>query len=99
MKNVTLNNGIEMPMLGFGVFQVTDLAECERSVIDAIDTGYRLLDTAASYGNEQAVGSAIKKSGVNRKDLFITSKLWIEDTSFEGAKVAFDRSLNKLQVD
>src|SRR5579863_7443268 len=74
MKSVKLNNGVEMPMLGFGVFQVTDLAECERSVIDAIDTGYRLLDTAASYGNEQAVGSAIKKSGVNRKELFITTK-------------------------
>jgi 2,5-diketo-D-gluconate reductase A len=99
MKNVTLNNGVEMPILGFGVFQVTDLAECERSVIDAIDTGYRLLDTAASYGNEQAVGSAIKKSGVNRKDLFVTTKLWIEDASYEGAKVAFERSLNKLQLD
>jgi len=99
MKNVTLNNGVDMPILGFGVFQVTDLAECERSVIDAIDTGYRLLDTAASYGNEQAVGSAIKKSGVNRKDLFITTKLWIEDASYEGAKVAFEESLNKLQLD
>lgn len=97
MKNVTLNNGVEMPILGFGVFQVTDLAECERSVIDAIDTGYRLLDTAASYGNEQAVGRAIKKSSVNRKDLFVTTKLWIEDASYEGAKVAFERSLNKLQ--
>jgi len=99
MKNVTLNNGVEMPTLGFGVFQATDLAECERSAIDAIDTGYRLLDTAASYGNEQAVGSAIKKSGVNRKDLFITTKLWIEDASYEGAKVAFERSLNELQLD
>jgi Aldo/keto reductases, related to diketogulonate reductase len=86
-----------MPILGFGVFQLTDLAECERSVIDAIDTGYRLLDTAASYGNEQAVGRAIKKSSVNRKDLFVTTKLWIEDASYEGAKVAFERSLNKLQ--
>jgi 2,5-diketo-D-gluconate reductase A len=99
MKNVTLNNGVQMPILGFGVFQVTDLVECERSVIDAIETGYRLLDTAASYGNEQAVGSAIKKSGVNRKDLFVTTKLWIEDASYEGAKVAFERSLNKLQLD
>jgi 2,5-diketo-D-gluconate reductase A len=99
VNKVTLNNGEEMPILGFGVFQVTDLAECERSVLDAIDTGYRLLDTAASYGNEQAVGSAIKKSGVNRKDLFVTTKLWIEDASYEGAKAAFERSINKLQLD
>jgi 2,5-diketo-D-gluconate reductase A len=99
MKKVKLNNGVEMPILGFGVFQVTDLAECERSVIDAIDTGYRLLDTAASYGNEQAVGSAIRKNGIDRKELFITTKLWIEDASYEGAKVAFERSLNKLQLD
>ena len=99
MKYVTLNNGVEMPILGFGVFQVTDLAECERSVIDAIDTGYRLLDTAASYGNEQAVGSAIKKSGIDRKELFVTTKLWVQDASYEGAKAAFERSANKLQLD
>jgi 2,5-diketo-D-gluconate reductase A len=98
MKRVTLNNGVEMPILGFGVFQVTDLAECERSVINAIDTGYRLLDTAASYGNEQAVGTAIRKSGIDRKDLFVTTKLWIEDASYEGAKAAFERSMNKLQL-
>ena len=79
MEKVTLNNSMEMPILGFGVFQVTDLAKCERSVIDAIDTGYRLLDTAASYGNEQAVGSAIENSGVDRKELFVTTKLWVED--------------------
>src|SRR3954453_7063584 len=84
---------------GFGVFQVTDLAECERSVIDAIETGYRLLDTAASYGNEQAVGAAIKKSGIDRGELFVTTKLWVEDASYEGAKAAFERSLNKLQLD
>ena len=99
MKNVTLNNGVEMPVLGFGVFQVTDPAECERTVVDAIDTGYRLLDTARSYGNEQAVGSAIRKSGIDRKELFVTTKLWIEDASYDGAKSAFERSLNKLQTD
>jgi 2,5-diketo-D-gluconate reductase A len=99
MKTVKLNNGVEMPILGFGVFQVTDLAECERSVLDAIDLGYRLLDTAASYGNEQAVGSAIRKSGINRKDLFVTTKLWVEDASYERAKTAFERSINKLQLD
>jgi 2,5-diketo-D-gluconate reductase A len=99
MEKVTLNNGVEMPILGFGVLQVTDLAECERSVIDAIDTGYRLLDTAASYGNEQAVGSAIKNSGVDRTELFVTIKLWVEDASYEGAKAAFERSMNKLQLD
>ena len=71
MQYVKLNNGVEMPILGFGVFQVTDLAECERSVMDAIETGYRLIDTAASYGNEEAVGKAIKRSGIARKDLFI----------------------------
>jgi diketogulonate reductase-like aldo/keto reductase len=99
VKNVKLNNGVEMPLLGFGVFQVTDLAECERSVVDAIEVGYRLLDTAASYGNELAVGSAIRKSGIHRKDLFLTTKLWVEDASYEGAKAGFERSINKLQTD
>lgn len=99
MKSVTLNNGVKMPILGFGVFQVTDLAECERGVIDAIETGYRLFDTAASYGNEQAVGSGIKKSGIDRKELFVTTKLWLEDATYERAKGAFDRSLNKLELD
>jgi diketogulonate reductase-like aldo/keto reductase len=96
---VTLNNGVEMPILGFGVFQVPDLAECERSVRDALDVGYRLLDTAASYGNEQAVGAAIKGSGIDRAEIFVTTKLWVEDASYEGAKAAFERSLNKLQLD
>ena len=96
---VTLNNGVEMPSLGFGVFQVPDPAECERSVRDAIDVGYRLLDTATSYGNEQAVGSAIRNHGIDRRELFVTTKLWIEDASYEGAKTAFERSLNKLQLD
>ena len=99
MKYVTLNNDIKMPMLGFGVFQMADLAECERSVIDAIQSGYRLIDTAASYLNESAVGKGIKKSGVPRAELFITTKLWVQDASYEGAKSAFKNSLNKLGLD
>jgi Aldo/keto reductases, related to diketogulonate reductase len=99
MKKVKLNNGIEMPILGFGVFQVKDLDECERSVVDAIETGYRLIDTAASYGNEEAVGKAIKRSGVPREDLFITTKLWIQSNGYEGTKKAFENSLKKLQLD
>lgn len=96
---VTLNNGVQMPALGFGVFQVPDPAECERSVRDAIDVGYRLLDTATSYGNEEAVGTAIKAHGIDRSELFVTTKLWVEDASYEGAKAAFERSINKLQLD
>jgi len=96
---VTLNNGVRMPILGFGVFQVADPAECERSVCDAIDVGYRLLDTAASYGNEEAVGSAIRRHGINRGELFVTTKLWVEDASYDGAKAAFERSIDKLQLD
>lgn len=99
MKTVKLNNGVEMPVLGFGVFQVTDLSECERSVMDAISTGYRLIDTAQSYGNEEAVGNAIKKSGVAREELFITTKCWIQSKGYEGAKKAFEASLKKLQLD
>jgi len=99
MKTVKLNNGAEMPILGFGVFQVPDSTECERAVTNAIETGYRLIDTAASYLNEAAVGSAIKNSGIARKDLFITTKLWVQDTGYEKTKVAFQRSLEKLQLD
>lgn len=88
-----------MPILGFGVFQVTDLAECERSVIDAIETGYRLIDTAESYMNEEAVGKALKKSGVARDELFITTKLFIKSKGYEGAKASFEKSLKKLQLD
>lgn len=88
-----------MPILGFGVFQVPDPAECERSVLDAIATGYRLIDTAASYGNEEAVGQAIKKCGVPREELFITTKLWIQSEGYQGTKRAFDTSLNKLALD
>ena len=99
IPSVTLNNGVVMPLLGFGVFQVTDLDECERSVLDALETGYRLLDTAASYGNEAAVGNAIRKSGVVRDQLFITTKLWVQDASYDGAKQAFERSMDKLQLE
>jgi diketogulonate reductase-like aldo/keto reductase len=86
MQKVKLNNGVEMPILGFGVFQITDAAECERSVVDAIQTGYRLIDTAASYLNEEAVGRGIKRSGVAREELFITTKLWIQKNGYEGTK-------------
>jgi diketogulonate reductase-like aldo/keto reductase len=99
MKTVTLNNGVKMPILGFGVYQVPDLEECERSVFEALQAGYRLIDTAAAYMNEEAVGNAIKKSGVPREELFITTKLWIQDAGYEKAKKAFEKSLNKLQLD
>lgn len=99
MQEVKLNNGVEMPILGFGVFQVTNLEECERSVLDAIETGYRLIDTAASYKNEEAVGKAIKKSGVAREKLFVTTKLWIQSNGYEATKKAFENSLKKLQLD
>lgn len=99
MQKVVLNNGVEMPLLGFGVFQVNDPKECETSVIEAIETGYRLIDTAASYMNESSVGSAIKKSGVAREELFITTKLWVQDTGYDNTKRAFEKSLNKLQLD
>lgn len=99
MNTVRLNNGIEMPLLGFGVFQMTDAAECERAVIEAIDTGYRLIDTAASYQNETQVGNGIRQSGIVRNELFVTTKLWLQDASYEGAKAQFERSLNRLQLD
>jgi 2,5-diketo-D-gluconate reductase A len=99
VPKVKLNNGVEMPMLGFGVFQVPDPNECERSVYDAIQVGYRLIDTAASYMNEEAVGKAIKRSAAPREELFITTKLWIQDAGFEKTKKAFEKSLKKLQLD
>ncbi|SFA69469.1 2,5-diketo-D-gluconate reductase A [Collimonas sp. OK607] len=99
MNYVTLNNGLKMPVLGFGVFQIPDPAECERSVIDAIESGYRLIDTATSYLNEGAVGKAIRNSGVARQDLFVTSKLWVQDTGYEQTKLAIDKSLQRLQMD
>ncbi len=99
MKKVTLNNGVEMPILGFGVYQIPDLAECEASVSQALEVGYRLLDTAAAYENEEAVGKAIDKSGVARGELFVTTKLWIQDAGYDGAKRAFQRSLDRLRLD
>lgn len=99
IETVKLNNGIEMPLEGFGVFQVPDSAVCEQAVLDAIATGYRLIDTAAAYMNEEAVGKAIAKCGVPREELFITTKLWVQDASYEGAKAAIETSLNKLGLD
>lgn len=99
MEFTTLNNGIKMPKLGLGVFRVTDLAEAEEAVYQAIKLGYRLIDTAAAYGNEQAVGRAIKRSGVDRSELFVTSKLWLTDNSYEGAQRGLERSLTNLGLD
>jgi diketogulonate reductase-like aldo/keto reductase len=99
MENVILNNGVEMPIMGFGVYQIADQNECEQSVYDAIMAGYRLIDTAASYLNEEAVGRAIKRSGVAREELFITTKLWVQDTGYENTKKAFEKSLERLQLD
>ena len=99
MQTVKLNNGVEIPILGFGVFQITDPAECERSVVDAIQTGYSHIDTAASYQNEEAVGRGIKQSGVAREKLFITTKLWIQSNGYEGTLKAFESSLKRLQLD
>ena len=99
MQNVTLNNGVEIPILGFGVFQITDATECERCVVDAIQTGYRHIDTAASYQNEEAVGRGIRRSGVAREELFITTKLWIQRNGYDGAMRAFENSLKRLQLD
>ncbi len=99
MRYVKLNNGVEMPILGFGVFQLQDYKECKNAVLNAIESGYRLIDTAASYENEKAVGDAIKESGIDRKELFITTKLWIQKDGYDGTKKAFNESLEKLQID
>jgi 2,5-diketo-D-gluconate reductase A len=99
MQKVILNNGVEMPILGFGVYLIEDANECEQSVYDALMAGYRLIDTAAAYLNEEAVGRAIKRSGVPREEIFITTKLWIQDAGYESTKKAFAKSLEKLQVD
>nr|WP_315035183.1 aldo/keto reductase [uncultured Chryseobacterium sp.] len=96
---VTLNNGVDIPALGFGVWQMENLKECEDAVIKAIQTGYRMIDTAAIYQNETAVGAAVKNSGINRDDLFITSKVWVQDHGYEKAKAAFQRTLNRLEMD
>lgn len=99
MEYITLSNGLKMLLLGFGVYQVPDLAECERVVSDAIRTGYRLIDTAQAYGNEEAVGRAIQKSELPREDFFITSKIWISNFGYEKAKASIEKSLEKLQTD
>jgi len=99
MQTIKLNNDVEIPILGFGVFQIADPAECERSVVDAIEVGYTHIDTAASYMNEEAVGRGIKQSDVAREKLFITTKLWIQSTGYENTLKAFERSLNRLQLD
>lgn len=99
MEYVRLNNGVDMPMLGFGVYQMTEAAQCEQAVRDALAAGYRLLDTAAAYLNEEAVGRAIRASGVDRRELFVTTKLWIQDAGYESAKKAFQKSLDRLGLD
>jgi diketogulonate reductase-like aldo/keto reductase len=99
MQNVTLNNGVKMPIIGFGVYQVPDAEECENSVYEALMAGYRLIDTASGYLNEEAVGRAIKRSGIPREELFITTKLWVQDADYERTKLAFSKSLKKLQLD
>lgn len=98
-KNVTLNNGIKMPVLGFGVFQIPDFDECKKAVLEALNNGYRLIDTAAAYLNERAVGEAIKESGVDRKDIFVTTKLWVQDAGYDNTKKAIDASLSRLGLD
>ncbi|WP_145330441.1 aldo/keto reductase [Paenibacillus xylanexedens] len=98
-QTVTLNNGVEMPIIGFGVYQVPDLQQCENTVYEALRAGYRLIDTAAGYMNEEAVGRAIKRSGVAREELFVTTKLWIQDSGYESTKKAFAKSLDKLQLE
>lgn len=100
MDKITLNNGVQMPEIGFGVFQIFDPKQCERCVIDALHTGYRLIDTAAAYANEEAVGRAIKNSDIPREEIFVTTKLWTQDChSYEATKAAFEKSLNRLQLD
>lgn len=99
MKTVTLNNGIEMPILGLGVYQIPDHKECKKVVADALELGYRSIDTAAAYQNEEAVGKAIKESGIKRDEIFVTTKLWISNSGYERTKAAFESSLNKLQLD
>lgn len=99
MEYITLNNGVKMPKAGFGVFQVNDLKQCEQAVLDAIEVGYRLIDTAQAYGNEEAVGNAIKKSGVLREELFITTKVWVTNYGYEKTKASVEESLKKMQLD
>ncbi|MEY8738434.1 aldo/keto reductase [Bacillales bacterium AN1005] len=99
MQKVILNNGVEMPIIGFGVFQIQDEKECEQAVYNALMAGYRLIDTAAAYRNEEAVGRGIKRSGIPREEIFVTTKLWIQDAGYESTKKAFENALNRLQLD
>ena len=99
MQFTTLNNGVTMPMLGFGVYQMNDAAACEAAVAEALRVGYRLIDTAAAYGNEESVGRAIAKSGIPREETFVTTKLWLSDVGFDKTRLAFQRSLDRLQLD
>ena len=99
MQKVILNNGVEMPIIGFGVFQIQDEKECEQAVCDALMAGYRLIDTAAAYQNEEAVGRGIKRSGIPREEIFVTTKLWIQDAGYDSAKKAFENALNRLQLE
>lgn len=99
INNITLNNGVQVPPIGFGVFRITDDKQCENAVLQAIQAGYRLIDTASAYENEEAVGNAVRKSNVPREELFVTTKLWITDTSYEGAYRGLEKSLKRLQMD
>ncbi len=99
MKKIKLNNNLEIPLLGFGVFQITDYEECKESVLNALRTGYRLIDTAACYGNEKAVGDAIRESGIPREEVFICSKVWIQDAGYETTRISFEKTLSNLQID
>ena len=99
MQHVVLNNGLQMPIAGYGVFQIPDANECQRSVVDAIDAGYRLIDTAASYMNEVAVGKGLRSSGMARDQLFVTSKLWVQEAGYERTQQAIEKSLHRLQLD
>jgi 2,5-diketo-D-gluconate reductase A len=99
MENLRLANGVEMPQEGFGVFQIPDYEECKKAVLDAIETGYRLIDTAQAYGNHKAVGDAVRESGVDRKEFFITSKVWVQDMNYEDGKKAVDRILDEMGLD
>ena len=99
MNRITLNNGVKMPVVGFGVFQIQNQTQCEQCVVDAIHAGYRLIDTAAVYGNERAVGQAFRNSGITREEMFLTSKIWVQDAGYESAKKAIDSSLKNLHTD
>ena len=99
MKNIKLSNGVEVPLVGFGTFQITEALEVEKAVINAIKSGYRHIDTAQSYMNEEAVGKGISKSGVNRSELFITTKIWVENVSYNGVLESFEKSLKRLDLE